>query len=89
MTSTIRVQVSVIYFYESMSKENYGRTYAFIAMMEGVIGLTGALYFKYISNYWFYLIFAGYIAQIIGVCGSLSYPESPRYLIKSGQIIRA
>ena len=75
--------------YESMTKENYGRTYAFIAMMEGMIGLVAALYFSYISKNWFYLIFAGYIAQIIGVVGSFFIPESPLYLIKSGQIKEA
>ena len=84
MMATIRTQVSVVYFYESMTKQNYTLMYATMAMLEGFIGLTAALYFQYMSKNWFWLIFFGYVAQVFGTIGSFFFPESPRYLIKTG-----
>ena len=50
MMATIRCQVSVVYFYESMTKEHYSFMYSFIAMLEGFIGLGSALYFNFIAT---------------------------------------
>ena len=43
----------------------------------------------YITKDWFWLLFGAYCMQILGTIGVLFFPESPRYLIKSGQIDRA
>ena len=84
MMATIRCQVSVVYFYESMTKEHYSLMYATIAMLEGFVGLGAALYFQFIAKDWFWLLFFGYVFQVVGTVFSFFYPESPRYLIKTG-----
>ena len=84
MTATVRAQISVVYFYESLTKESYDYFYSIVAMLEGFIGLGAALYFQMVSKNWFWLLFTGYVLQVLGTIGSFFYPESPRWLIKTG-----
>ena len=84
MVATARAQVSVIYLFESLTKEHFVITYAFCSCMEGVFGLLGSVYFMYLSKNWFWLLFAAYVLQVIGTVGVCFFPESPKYLIKSG-----
>ena len=89
MMSTVRLQVCVVYIYESMKKEHFTKTYAAIACFEGVLGLAAVLYFKFISKDYFWLLLSGYILQVAGSFASFFFPESPRYLIKTGMITEA
>ena len=56
---------------------------------EGVIGILCSLYFMYVSKNWMWLLVTAFILQILGTLGSFAFPESPRWLIKKGQIQRA
>ena len=47
---TVRVQVSVTYLYETLTRANYYTIYTAIAMTEGIVGFIAALYFKYGSK---------------------------------------
>jgi len=61
MMSTIRVQVGVLYLYECLTRANYHKIYTIVAILEGVFGVMGALYFKYVSKDWFYILMCGFI----------------------------
>ena len=89
MVATARAQVSVIYLFESFTKEHFVTVYSICSSMEGVFGLIGSMYFMYISKNWFWLLFAAYILQIIGTTAVFFFPESPKYLVKSGQLCEA
>ena len=84
MVATSRAQVSVIYLFESLTKETFVTTYTMCTCMEGVFGLFGSIYFMYISKNWFWLLLGAYIMQIIGTTLVCFFPESPKYLVKSG-----
>ena len=43
--STVCAHVSVVYMYESLRKDHFTKTYTAITMIEGVLGLSAALYF--------------------------------------------
>ena len=70
--------------YESLRKDHFTKTYTAIAMVEGVLGLGAALYFRFVSKNWYWLILGGYFAQVVGSIAFFFFPESPRYLVKSG-----
>lgn len=89
MCSAVRTQVAYIYMYENMRPKHYERTTGIIHVIEGTLAVFGALYFFYISKYWFPLIFGGFMLSVFGNIGVWFYYESPRYLIKSGQIQKA
>ena len=89
MVATSRAQVSVIYLYESLTKEHFVTTYAICSCMEGIFGLLGSIYFVFISKNWFWLLFGAYVLQVIGTIGVCFFPESPKYLVKSGQLVAA
>ena len=86
---TLRTQISVIYFHESLSKEHFTTFFAILASFEGLIGILASIYFIFISKNWIWLIGSGLLLQLIGTIGSLFFLESPRWLIKSGNIKRA
>lgn len=87
--ATITTQVGFIYAYENLRVKNYEMVTILLGLMEGLIGVFGALYFSYITKNYFPLILSGFIPAIIGALGVLYYYESPRFLIKSGQITKA
>lgn len=89
MMATVRAQVSVNFIYESMRKDHFSKTYTLVAMSEAIVGVGAVLYFKYLSKDYFNLLLTGYIFHFIGIFGSFFWQESPRYLIKSGQIEKA
>ena len=89
MMSTMRGQISTIYLYESMQKEVFVLTYMFFLCFEGIVGLGVSLYFMYVSKNYISLLASGFCMQVIGTLISFIFPESPRWLIKSGQINRA
>lgn len=84
MMSTIRVQVGVNYMYESVNRSTYLTLYMFIAMGEGLIGMLASFYFIFVSKSAYWLTVMGWIWIAIAMVSSWFYPESPRYLIKSG-----
>lgn len=89
MVATARTQVSVIYLFESLKKEDFAKIYSIISSMEGIIGVFCSIYFMYLSKSWFWLLLVGFTLQLIGTIGVCFFPESPKYLIKTGQIDRA
>ena len=84
MVATSRAQVSVIYLYESFTKETFVAVYSICSCMEGVAGIFGCIYFMYISKNWFWLLLGAYVMQVIGTVFVCFFPESPKYLVKSG-----
>ena len=84
MMSSIRVQIGVNYMYESVVREIYVTLYMFIAMGEGLIGILASIYFMFVSKKDFWFMFAGWSWITTAMVSSFFYPESPRYLIKSG-----
>ena len=89
MMATIRAQVGFIYIYENMRAKHYERCAAVIGFFEGTLALIGALYFMLVSKDWFPLVFGAFCVSICGAFGVFFLHESPRYLIKSGQIGKA
>lgn len=87
--ATIRVQVSIVYLYETLTRADYLRTYTALAMFEGVAGLLSALYYRYVSKDSMGLILTSYVMMTAGTVAAFVYPESPRYLVKTDQIERA
>lgn len=81
--ATIRVQVSIVYLYETLTRADYLRTYTALAMFEGVAGLLSALYYRYVSKDSMGLILTSYVMMIAGTVAAFLYPESPRYLVKT------
>jgi len=81
--ATIRVQVSIVYLYETLKRSDYRYFYTALAIFEGVSGVGAALYFKYVSKDAMGLLWCSYFCMVLGFLASLLYPESPRYLIKS------
>ena len=69
-----------------MVKEHFTIAYIVLAMGEAVVGALTALYFRYLSKDYFYLLLGGIIILVIGSFGSFFWVESPRYLLKSGQL---
>mmetsp|Transcript_8545 Transcript_8545/g.11784 ORF Transcript_8545/g.11784 Transcript_8545/m.11784 type:complete len:103 (+) Transcript_8545:650-958(+) len=68
---------------------HYATTFAIVASCEGFFGIFGALYFLFISKSWFYLVLAAFTLQLLGTIGCSFFPESPKYLIATGQLKRA
>ena len=89
MCATVRAQVGMVYLLENVQKKHFSIAVAVFHMFEGAVMIIGALYFLYATKNWFWLILAGWIMAIIGTVGVFFFPESPVYLIKSGQLIRA
>ena len=89
MMSTVRGQIGTIWLYESLQKDAFVLTYTCLLTFEGIVGLGVTLYFMYISKNYVSLLAIGFCMQIVGTLISFTYPESPRWLIKSGQINRA
>ena len=89
MMATIRVQVSVAYLYEVLSRDQYVLSYTLLAVFEGVSGVLGTLFFMFVSKDATGLILTAYLFLAIGTITAFFYPESPRYLVKSDQIDQA
>ena len=90
MMSTIRVQVGTIYIYELMMKESWAPAYLILCLLgKGLAGLLAAIYYTYISNDFYWLLFGCVICNLLGAIGSTLFPESPRYLIATGQLSEA
>ena len=87
--STSRIQVALLYVYESMTRANYQQVYTCAAALEAVMNIMSALYFKHVSKDWFWIAFTGLCAQTIGAFAFWFFTESPRFLVKSGQIDQA
>lgn len=87
--ATITTQVGFIYAYENMRVKNYELTTIVLGLSEGFISVFGALYFSYITKNYYPLILTGFVLTLLGTFGVLYYYESPRFLIKSGQITKA
>ena len=86
--STIRVQIGVVYLYESLTKANYQQLYTFMSILDGVVGILVVIYFKFYKD-WYYILLIGCFTQLVGSVCFWFLQESPRYLIKSGQIDQA
>ena len=89
MMSTERITVGVNYMYESMPRKNYTLFYTIIAMGEGLCGLIATCYFMFISKTSFWILFLSFCMMGFAAVCTFLYPESPRYLIKTGQIDQA
>ena len=89
MMSTIRAQIGTIYLYESLQKHAFVLTYTIFMALEGAAGVFVSLYFMYVSKNFIWLLATGFCMQIVGTIITLTYPESLRWLIKSGQIKEA
>ena len=89
LCATIRTNISVIYYHESLTKKHFATFFSILASTEGVFGMLSTIYFVFISKNWVYIIGVGLLMQLCGTICSYFFLESPRWLIKSGQIRRA
>ena len=51
--------------------------------------LIATIYFRFISNDWFYLALFGYVLQIVSVCVVWFLPESPKLLVELNRLDEA
>ena len=84
LTSTVRVQIGILYMMEFTPKKYLPFTGTFYFLMEITTALFGVLYFSSLSKNWFGYVFVGYIMQAIGTIMAFFIPESPKYLFKKG-----
>ena len=89
LCATARAQISIIYLFESIQKVHFCAVFTTASVIEGLFGISGSLYFLYVSKNWFYLLFVAYIVQLLATIGAFFIPESPKFLISSGQYERA
>ena len=72
-----------------MIKKHFATFFSILASVEGFFGMMTTIYFVFISKNWVWLIGVGLLMQLCGTICSYFFLESPRWLIKSGQIRRA
>lgn len=72
--------------YEIMTKEHYRTFYTFVATSEGIFGLIVNLYFWFVSKNTQGILFFGFFCLSIATIGVFFSPESPRYLVKLGDL---
>ena len=70
--------------YESVKRDHYITLYSIYGMLEGFNGLIATFYFMFVSKNFQGLIYMAYTWHILSLIAVFFYPESPRYLIKSG-----
>ena len=75
--------------YESVKRDHYITLYTIYGMLEGFNGLIATFYFMFVSKNFQGLFFMAYTWLTLSLVAVFFYPESPRYLIKSGQIDEA
>lgn len=89
MISTIRVQVATLYAYEMMRKVHWSVAFTSIAVIDALSILLASIYFSFVSNDWFSLIYGCIVSNVLAAIVSLFLPESPRFLISTGQLDKA
>ena len=89
LMATVRLQICLNYMYEVMKIENYTTFYTTVALGEGIIGVIVVLYFWLISKDAQGILWVGYVISSISILGVFLYPETPRYLVKLGDLDRA
>lgn len=85
----IRLNFSFIYGSEIIKTTHSTVICSFYNFFDGLTMMQASIYFKYISNDWFYLYWYFLSICIIGTVISYLMPESPRYLISIGDFKRA
>ena len=84
LCATARAQITCIYLFESVQKVHFSNVLTAASVLEGLFGISGSLYFLYVSKNWFYLLFVAYMVQILATFGAFFIPESPKFLISVG-----
>ena len=89
LTSTVRVQIGILYMMEFIPKDYLPHAGTFYFLMEITTALFGVLYFSSLSKNWFGYVFIGYLMQAVGTVMTFFVPESPKYLFKKGLTLQA
>jgi len=89
ITAAERVQVGVNYMYESMERQHYRSFYTLIAASQGLIGIFATIYFMFIGKSSFWIVFLAFCMVGAATLSIFFLQESPRYLVKSGQLSQA
>ena len=89
MMSTIRGQVTTRYVYETMRKVHWTISLSAFYMINTLLVLLASIYFSFFSNDWFSLIYGCSACSMLATIVSPFLPESPRYLISTGQLEKA
>lgn len=89
MTCTIRLQVFCNYLNENCVAAHYAQAVTVAFSIEGFMKIPCAIYMLYFSTDAYHLIYLSLVVQAMGALLSMSFLESPRFLIKTGQLDRA
>ena len=91
LLATPRLHVSTILLFELMQTEKWTLAYALICVFgEGLSGLVPAIYFIYVSKNWYWLMVGCTVNCSISAFGTyFILPESPKFLISTGQLEKA
>lgn len=89
MTCTIRLQVFCNYLNENCVTAHYAKALTIAFSIEGFMKIPCSLYMLYISTNAYHLIYSSLAVQTVAALLSTSFLESPRFLIKTGQLDRA
>lgn len=84
-----RTTVGYVYIMECVPKKAQTPVTSLWNVQEGGIYLLATLYFWKVSKHWFWFSLVGYIWNIISAVFMIWMPESPRYLVNSGQLQKA
>ena len=81
-----RLGVGYPYLMELVGKQYRAHYSSVMTCGAALWGVTGTLYFLYISTNAYYLLAVGCIGQLTSFIGCLYLPESPVYLLHQGKI---
>jgi len=83
--NTVRLNVGFIVMFEYLHSDKHALIGSSVWIWETSCSIAGVAYFTWFSKDWFWYVFVGYIFQIWATIGSFLIPETPKYLMKSGQ----
>lgn len=87
--SSIRREIGYVYTIE-LAPPQYKEVFSSVFLINGgLLSMTGVIYFKWISSYWIWLGLFGAILNVLGVLTVVPLPESPVWLVKKGDFVRA
>lgn len=87
--TTIRVTIGYTYYVELIPLKHRTFYSTLWICSEGAVNLWSVIYFTVISKHWFYLVFFGYLLNIVGIVVIYHWPESPVWCVKKGLFTEA